>query len=121
MAPAHSVLERPSPAAKRGGNRWVDIYRSKLISIEEAVEKIGSDQDVIVAQCASEPQGCMSQFHRIKDRVENVRVFSVLTLKPYDFYMKPEMKGPYLILSKRVNSQRGGMRTMRRSRSSRKH
>jgi hypothetical protein len=26
-----------------------------------------------------------------KDRVHNVKVFSVLTLKPNEFYMKPEM------------------------------
>ena len=64
-----------------------ETYRSKLIAIDEAVSHIASDNDVIVAQCASEPQGCMSRFHIMADRVENVRVFSVLTLKEYDFYM----------------------------------
>ena len=76
-----------------------DTYRSKLVSIDEAVSHIKSDDDVIVAQCASEPQGCMSRFHIVGDRVENVRVFSVLTLKEYDFYMKPEMKGHFELCS----------------------
>ena len=76
-----------------------DIYRSKLIAIDEAVSHIQSDNDVIVAQCASEPQGCMSRFHIVADRVENVRVFSVLTLKEYDFYMKKEMKGHFELAS----------------------
>ena len=58
-----------------------------------------SDTDVIVAQCASEPQGCMSKFHLMKDKVRDVKVFSVLTLKPYDFYMKPEMKGHFELCS----------------------
>lgn len=76
-----------------------EIYKSKIISIEEAVNHIKSDTDVIVAQCASEPQGCMSKFHLVKDQVHNVKVFSVLTLKPYDFYMKPDMKGHFELCS----------------------
>ena len=78
---------------------WLDVYKSKLISIDDAVSHIGSDNDVIVGQCASEPQGCMSRFHIMADKVANVRVFSVLTLKPYDFYMKPEMKGHFELAS----------------------
>ena len=74
-------------------------YKAKLISIEQAVKLLKSETDVIVAQCASEPQGCMSKFHLVKDRVKNVQVFSVLTLKPYDFYMKPEMKGHFELCS----------------------
>ena len=76
-----------------------DTYKSKLVSIDEAVSHIESDNDVIVAQCASEPQGCMSRFHIVADRVRNVRVFSVLTLKEYDFYMKKEMKGHFELAS----------------------
>jgi acyl-CoA hydrolase len=76
-----------------------DIYRSKLISAEEAVTHLTSDSDVIVAMCASEPQGCMSQFHTMAGRVQDVRVFSCLTLKPYDFYMRPEMKGHFELAS----------------------
>lgn len=74
-------------------------YKNKLIAIEQAVELLKSDTDVIVAQCASEPQGCMSKFHLVKDKVTDVKVFSVLTLKPYDFYMKPEMKGNFELCS----------------------
>jgi len=83
---------------QRGG-KWVEAYKSRLITIDEAVAKIRSDWDVIVAQCASEPQGLMSRLHTAAGRVENVRVFSVLTLKPYDFYMKPEMKGRFELCS----------------------
>jgi acyl-CoA hydrolase len=78
---------------------WLDVYKHKRIAIDEAVSKIRSDSDVIVGQCASEPQGCMERFHIVADKVENVRVFSVLTLKPYDFYMKPEMKGHFELAS----------------------
>ncbi|MDD2549068.1 MAG: acetyl-CoA hydrolase/transferase C-terminal domain-containing protein [Bacteroidales bacterium] len=78
---------------------YLSTYKSKLISIEQAVGMIKSDTDVIVAQCASEPQGCMGKFHLVKDKVKNVQVFSVLTLKPYDFYMKSEMKGHFELCS----------------------
>ncbi len=74
-------------------------YKSKLITIDEAISLIRSDSDVIVAQCASEPQGCMSRFHIVKERVQNVKVFSVLTLKPYDFYILPEMRGHFELCS----------------------
>jgi len=76
-----------------------NLYKSKLISLEQVADLIKSDSDIIVAQCASEPQGCMSYFHLAKDRVKDVKVFSVLTMKPYDFYMKPEMKGHFELCS----------------------
>ena len=59
------------------------IYSNKLISIEKAVGMIKSDTDIIVAQCASEPQGCMEKFHLMKDKVQDVKVFSVLTLNHF--------------------------------------
>ena len=76
-----------------------EIYQRKLIPLEKMPDLLQSDTDVIVAQCASEPQGCMSVFHLAKERVQDVKVFSVLTLKPYDFYMKPEMKGHFELCS----------------------
>ncbi len=79
--------------------QWKDEYERKLEDIDTAVSRIRSGNDVIVAQCASEPQGCMSRFHIVADSVEDVRVFSVLTLKPYDFYRRPEMKGRFELAS----------------------
>ncbi|HKJ86108.1 MAG TPA: acetyl-CoA hydrolase/transferase C-terminal domain-containing protein [Spirochaetia bacterium] len=78
---------------------WNDVYKSKLVEIDEAVKRIKSGDDVIVAQCASEPQGSMSRFHIVADAVEDVKVFSVLTLKAYEFYMRPEMKGHFELAS----------------------
>lgn len=78
---------------------WNEHYNSRLISIEDAVSHINSHDDVIVGQCASEPQGLMSKMHLMREKVEDVRVFSVLTLAPYDFYMKPEMKGHFELAS----------------------
>ncbi|MFZ4617116.1 MAG: acetyl-CoA hydrolase/transferase family protein [Rectinemataceae bacterium] len=74
-------------------------YKGKLIAIDDAVSKIKSGDDIIVAMCASEPQGCMERFHIIADSVQDVRVFSCLTLKPYEFFMKPEMRGRFELAS----------------------
>ncbi len=78
---------------------YQDEYKKRLISIPEAVSKIKSNDNLVVAMCASEPQGLMSQFHTVANHVENARVFSCLTLKPYDFYMKPEMRGHFELAS----------------------
>ena len=63
-------------------NHKSSLYRNKLLAVEKVADLIKSDTDIIVAQCASEPQGCMSVFHLAKPRVRDVKIFSVLTLKP---------------------------------------
>lgn len=80
-------------------SKWDDDYRSKLRPIDEAIRCIESCYDVVVGQCAGEPQGTMARLHTLAPAVRDVRVFSVLTLKPYDFYMKPEMKGHFELAS----------------------
>ena len=80
-------------------SRWDDEYKSRLRSIDEAIQCIQSGYDVVVGQCASEPQGTMARLHTLAPKVRDVRVFSVLTLKPYDFYMKPEMQGHFELAS----------------------
>lgn len=80
-------------------NRYEQEYRDKLRGIDEAIQCIESGFDVVVGQCASEPQGCMARLHSLAPKVRDVRVFSVLTLNPYDFYMKPEMKGHFELAS----------------------
>lgn len=78
---------------------YAATYLRKLITLDDIPDLLKSDTDVIVAQCASEPQGCMSRFHLAKERVHHVNVFSVLTLKAYDFYMDPTMKGHFELCS----------------------
>lgn len=80
-------------------SKWDDMYRSKLRPIDEAIQCIKSGYDVVIGQCASEPQGTMDRLHILAPKVSDVRVFSVLTLKAYDFYMKPEMKGHFELAS----------------------
>lgn len=80
-------------------SRHVREFERRIVAVDEAVSLIESDSDVVVAQCASEPQGCMAQFHQMADRVRNVKVFSVLTLQSYEFYRNPQMKGRFQLCS----------------------
>jgi len=84
-------------AARRSD--WKGAYQDKLVTASEAARHIGSGCEIVVAQCASEPQGCMAAFHEVAPRVRDVRVFSVLTLKPYPFYTEPAMKGRFELCS----------------------
>jgi hypothetical protein len=74
-------------------------YRARLRPVDEAIQCIQSGYDVIVGMCASEPQAAMSRLHILAPRVRDVRVFSVLTMNPYDFYMLPEMKDHFELAS----------------------
>lgn len=94
-----AVLERRTKRPGRRPGRWREAYESRLISAEEAAGKIRPGDDVVVAQCASEPQGCMSRFHLEAGRLRDVRVFSVLTLKSYPFYADSAMRGRFELCS----------------------
>ena len=75
--------------------RHQDIYRSKLISADEAVRHIASDNDVIVGHVRLRAPGLHVRVpHGGRPGGERAGVL-LLTLKPYDFYMKPEMKGHF--------------------------
>ena len=74
-----------------------ELYRQKLITAEEAVRKVASNDEIVVGLAASEPPALLSKLHTIKEQVQNVSVLMTLTLGEYDFYMKPEMKGHFLL------------------------
>jgi acyl-CoA hydrolase len=75
-----------------------ETYRKKLISIEQGLEKIKSNMEIVVSNIP-EPQGLLEKFHTIADRVENVKVFSVLLAIPYEFITDPSMKGHFELVS----------------------
>ncbi len=64
---------------------YSDEYKRKLVSLEEAVGKIHSNDKVVVAMAAAQPPGLLSTLHTIRDRVRNVKVIACLLLKDYEF------------------------------------
>lgn len=79
--------------------RWEELFNSKITGAEDALGVVKSGDDIAVAMCASEPEGCLAVLHGIAGRVENVRVFSTLTLKPYEFFSRPDMRGRFELCS----------------------
>lgn len=76
-----------------------DLYQSKLTSIDKALENIKSHHEIVCALAACEPATLLSHMHTIKDRVENVSVVTAMLQNQYDFFMKPEMKGHFILNS----------------------
>lgn len=72
-----------------------ELYRQKLISIEEAVQMVKSRDKVCLAMAGSEPRGLLSALGKRKDELEDVHLLSCLILGDYDVF-KPEMKGHFL-------------------------
>lgn len=54
--------------------------------------------EVVVGQ-VSVPDGLLDHLPTIADSVENVKVFFTITVKPYEFFMNPEMKGHFELCS----------------------
>lgn len=74
-------------------NRYQEEYKRKNISLEEALRKIKSNDDIILGTGGEEPLGIMSQFHTIRDRVENVSVWQTLGVGPSPYIGDPFMIG----------------------------
>lgn len=70
-------------------------YKKKLITLSEALQKVESNMDVVAGLAAMEPMDFMSTIHEVKDRVENVRIFTCLNMGDYEFFRNPEMAGHF--------------------------
>lgn len=69
-------------------------YNQKLLTIPEAVAQVQSNQKVVAAMAASEPQGLLKGLEQRKDELENVTIVSCLMTGDYNF-LDPEMKGTF--------------------------
>ncbi|KAF0166891.1 MAG: acetyl-CoA hydrolase/transferase [Rhodocyclaceae bacterium] len=70
-------------------------YKSKLISVEQALAKIKTDDCIVSALGAAEPNGLLDQLHTIADRVRNVSVSTCLPMRPFKWFMDPAMNGHF--------------------------
>ena len=65
-------------------------YRSKIISIEEALGMVKSDMHIVTGLGCSEAKAFLKQLHTIADRVTNVTVNNCLPMDNYEFFTNPE-------------------------------
>jgi len=74
--------------------RWVDDYKSKLATAEEAVSEIKSNNRVYISGNAASPYVLMNALAEKKDELENVELVHVLLLGE-DPLSRPEMEGHF--------------------------
>ncbi|MBL8488488.1 MAG: 4-hydroxybutyrate CoA-transferase [Rhodocyclaceae bacterium] len=70
-------------------------YKRKLVSVEEALARIKSDDCIVCALGAAEPNGLLEQLHTIAERVTNVAVCTCLPMRPFKWFMEPAMRGHF--------------------------
>ena len=75
---------------------YKEEYSKKHITIEEALNKVKSRDEVVVALAGAEPVGFLSNLHKIKDRVEEVSIVTCLNMNNYQFTSDPSMKGHFI-------------------------
>jgi acyl-CoA hydrolase len=68
------------------------MYKDKLITAEEAVKLVKSNDHIVVGMMGSEPQAFMSALHTVADKVKNVTVSSCLPILEAEFFMNPKYK-----------------------------
>ena len=74
-----------------------DLYKSKLLSIPEAVSLVHSHQAIGTAMAAAEPMGLLKELSNHRDRLDEVAIWVCLPLRLYDFILKPEMSGHFFV------------------------
>jgi acyl-CoA hydrolase len=67
-----------------------DIYNSKKITIDEALSKIKSGDEVISALAGAEPRGILSRLHEIAPLVKDVTVVTCLPMGNYKYFEDPQ-------------------------------
>lgn len=68
------------------------MYKDKLITAEEAVKLVKSNDHIVVGMMGAEPQDFMRSLHLQADNVRNVTVSSCLPILEAEFFMDPKYK-----------------------------
>jgi len=63
----------------------IDLYKSKLLSIDDLLYKLKDNETIVVGLGGAQPFGFLSNLHKIKDRVKNLKIITCLLLKDYEF------------------------------------
>lgn len=75
---------------------WQDEYKSKVISLDEALAKVKDNDHIITGLGAGESRLFMRNLHKIAARVKNVVVTNCLPVENYEFFMNPQYKGSFM-------------------------
>lgn len=74
-----------------------DTYNSKLISVEEALSYIKTDDHIVSALAAAEPRELLSKLHTISNKVKDVIVSTCLPILDYEYFSNVDYKDSFLM------------------------
>ena len=70
-------------------------FQDKIITMQEAVEKVQSGNTIGMGIAGSEPVGLLTTLASQRKRVKNVNLWSCLPMRPYEIFMESEMHGRF--------------------------
>lgn len=73
---------------------WEEIYKSKLVSVEEAISSIKEGDKIVTGFACGEPFGIERALEENYENFKNVEIISMLTLGDSP-WVRPEMKGHF--------------------------
>ncbi len=74
-----------------------EIYKRKLISSGEALNKIKSGDNIVSALSPAEPKEILSKLHTISDRVEDLNIATCLPMADYEYFSNPKYKESFFM------------------------
>ncbi|QNO13880.1 acetyl-CoA hydrolase/transferase family protein [Alkalicella caledoniensis] len=74
-----------------------EIYKNKLIGVEEALSKVNTGDHIISALAAAEPREFLSKLHLIADRVKDVTVSTCLPMANYEYFTNESYSDSFLL------------------------
>lgn len=72
---------------------WREIYKEKLVSIEEAAKRIESGDKCLLAPCSAAPIQLMEAICDRVDELTDVSVVTGMALYPFKFFQSPDFIG----------------------------
>lgn len=74
-------------------------FKSKLISIDEALAKVKSGDSLVINMASGEAKEFSANLHKIAEKVHDVNVVNCLPLHDYEYYMNPAYNKSFMMES----------------------
>ncbi|MBE6992888.1 MAG: acetyl-CoA hydrolase/transferase family protein [Ruminococcaceae bacterium] len=76
-----------------------ELFKSKLITAEQAISMIKSGDTITCGQYGNEPRTILRRLHTLADRIDDLTVFCDNPSEDYPFFSDPAMEGKVKILT----------------------
>lgn len=74
-----------------------ELYKSKFITLNDALNMVKSGDHIVSGLAASEPKEFLSELHTLNEKVKDVHVLTCLPMSDYEYFMKPEYSESFIM------------------------